>query len=267
MLIKKPINKSLAVFLNVLSVLIMLAIYSLLAYRQHDLNPDDTTIPTWHQIFDGFKKIISVQRGEIWIVEDSKASILRLTGGLFFGITASIIIGIGMGCHKSVAAFFLPPLSLLAKIPPTAMLAVFFVLAGTNMPMFISMIAFGVFPALSQAVYLSIRDIPDELLNKAHTLGASYFEVIFNVVIPSIMPKLIDAIRLQIGPAMVYLIAAEMVAADAGFGFRIRLQSRLINMNVVYIYLAFLAIFGYAVDYLLRLFQSFVCPWYSEERN
>jgi len=62
---------------------------------------------------------------------------------------------------------------------------------------------------------------------------------------------------------MVYLIAAEMVVGDEGFGYRIRLQSRLLNMGVVYPYLAMLAMFGYVMDHGLRVLQRVTCPWYS----
>jgi NitT/TauT family transport system permease protein len=183
------------------------------------------------------------------------------------GIISAVFIGIGMGCHKPVESFFNPILSLAAKIPPTAMLAVFFVISGTDMPLFVTMIVFGILPSLAQSVYLAIKDIHEELINKAHTLGCSYFEIIINVVIPLIMPKIIDSIRLQIGPAMVYLLAAEMIVSDVGFGYRIRMQSRLMNMDVVYIYLSFLAFFGYFVDYSLKLIQKYSCPWFDIEKK
>ena len=46
-----------------------------------------------------------------------------------------------------------------------------------------------------------------------------------------VLPKLLEATRLMIGPAMVYLIAAEMLFGDVGFGYRIRIQSKLLNMG------------------------------------
>jgi ABC-type nitrate/sulfonate/bicarbonate transport system permease component len=83
------------------------------------------------------------------------------------------------------------------------------------------------------------------------------------VVFKQVLPKFIDAVRLCIGPAIVFLIAAEMVVGDVGFGYRIRLQFKLTNMNVVYPYLVFLAGFGYLLDYGLRFLQSKICPWYQ----
>jgi NitT/TauT family transport system permease protein len=140
-------------------------------------------------------------------------------------------------------------------------MAVFFVMAGTGLEMHVAMIAFGVLPVMAQSVYLAARDVPDELLFKAYTLGASDDEVILEVILPFVMPKLLDTLRLQIGPAMVYLIAAEMLVGDVGFGYRIRLQQRLLNMSLVYPYLVILAAFGFLGDALLTRIRRFACPW------
>ena len=264
-MIRKPIKKKWSTALGVLSVLFLFIGYTYLSYRQHMINPNDTTIPSWKQLFRGVKKAVARDENtrERWIVEDAKATFLRLFLGLFFGVAGAMILGVLMGCVKAVEAFLVPPLSLLAKIPPTAALAVFFVMVGTGNNMYVMMIAFGVLPTLAQVVYLSVKDVPEELLNKAYTLGASNCEVIWNIIVRFIFPKLIDAVRLQIGPAMVFLIAAEMVCGDVGFGYRIRLQSRLLNMGVVYPYLGALAAFGFAVDYGLRYFQKKISPWYT----
>ena len=102
-------------------------------------------------------------------------------------------------------------------------------------------------------------------MHKAFTLGATTPEVICCIIVRHCLPKLFDAVRLQLGPALVYIIAAEMVCGDVGFGYRIRLQSRLLNMNVVYPYLIVLAAFGFASDYGLRLLRRLMCPWAINE--
>jgi NitT/TauT family transport system permease protein len=155
----------------------------------------------------------------------------------------------------------------LAKINPMAALAVFFVMVGTGTEMYVALITFGVLPTLSQAVYLAVKDIPKENLYKAMTLGASKAEMIIDIVFMQIIPRIVDVSRLQLGSAMVYLIAAEMICGDVGFGYRIRLQSRLLNMNVVYPYIAFLAMAGFFVDWLLRYYNKKFFPWYTQERR
>lgn len=266
-MIRQPITRRRRVFLGVFSIVLILGAYTEVSRRQHRENPDDTTIPTWGQFADGMRKMTEVnsRTDERWLVVDAKATAQSLFLGLLYGVIGAIVVGLLMGCFCSWEAFLLPPMSLLAKSPPTAMLAIFLVLCTTNTQMFVAMIAFGVLPTLSQSIYLAVRDVPEELLYKAYTLGASRSEVVWNVVVRAILPRLIDGIRLSIGPAMVYLIAAEWITGWVGFGYRFRIQMRLLNMNVVYPYIAILALFGFSMDFGLRVLQRYVCPWHRPE--
>jgi NitT/TauT family transport system permease protein len=268
-LIRQPIRRSTATLLGILALLVLLGAYTALSARQHRINPTDTTIPTWGQLADGVAQALRADKrtAERWLVEDLKASGLRLALGLGLGVAGALLVGMSMGCFSQVEACLYPVFSLLAKIPPTAAMAVFFVLVGTELNMYVTMIAFGVLPTLAMTVYLAVREFPMELQYKAYTLGASHGEVIYPMIFSYVLPKLIDAVRLMIGPAIVYLIAAEMLVGDVGFGYRLRLQGKLLNMSVVYFYLGFLAAFGFGVDYALRGLQRWWCPWFEKYRG
>lgn len=263
-MIRQPIRRKTTLLLGAVSIAVLLGFYTFLSYRQHQKNPQDSTIPTWHQLADGIEKIVTEhpRSGERWLWVDGKATAIRLFIGLGIGVTIAIVVGMVMGCLGIGEALLLPALSLLAKVPPTAILAVFFVLVGTDLNMYIAMIGFGVVPVLAMSIQLSIKEVPDELIYKSYTLGASHTEVGWNIIFRHILPNIIDAVRMQIGPAMVYLIAAEMLCADEGMGYRIRLQSRLLRMEIVYPYLASLAVFGFGMDYILRRLQARMCFWF-----
>jgi NitT/TauT family transport system permease protein len=170
-----------------------------------------------------------------------------------------------MGCWAPAEAFFQPPLKIMAKLNPVAMLAIFFVMVGIGTGMFVAMIVFGITPVLAQNVYLSAKnDIPEQLVHKAFTLGASTMEVVIHIVGHQVLPKIIEGVRLLIGPALVYLIAAEMIQSDAGFGYRIRTQMRLTRMDIIYPYIGFLALIGYLFDHGLQWLTYKLCPWYGK---
>ena len=265
-MIRQPIKKKWSTLLGVASVVAMLGLYTWMAHRQHVENPDDTSIPTWSQLKDGVAQAVKAQpANDRWIVADAKATFVRLMLGLSFGVLGALILGLLMGCLMQVEAFFIPPLTLLALIPPTAALAVYFVLVGTDTSMYVTMIALGTGATMARSTYLAVKEVPTELLYKAYTLGGTPTEIIWSVILPQILPKFIDTVRLHIAPAMIFLIAAEMVCGDVGFGYRIRLQSRLLNMNVVFPYLAVLAAFGFVMDYSFRTLQRRCCPWYQTE--
>jgi len=268
-MIRRPINKRWRFGLGLASIVVLLLGYTWLSDRMKEENPNDTTIPSWSQLGDGVARSLELGKRteERWLAVDAVATGYRLFAGMFLGVVGAVILGLLMGCFPQVEAIVSPPLTLLAKIPGTAALAVFFVMVGTDTEMYIAMVTFGVLPSMALSVHLAVRDVPDELLNKAYTLGASHVEVIWNVILRHILPKLIDAVRLQIGPAMVYLIAAEMLVGDAGFGFRIRLQQKKLDMSVVYFYLALLAVFGFGMDYILKKLQRLLCPWFNPVRQ
>jgi NitT/TauT family transport system permease protein len=122
-------------------------------------------------------------------------------------------------------------------------------------------------PVLTLAIYQSVKyDVHDELINKAYTLGASHFEVIFEVVFMHVLPRIVESVRLQLGPAMVFLIAAEWAAGSVGVGYRLRMESRLMHMSVVYDYIALVAVFGYGVDRALYGLRRLCCPWFGNEK-
>lgn len=289
MRIRQPICDHWKWILGFIGIVGLCAGYQFLSYRQHIHNPTDTTIPNLGQLWDGIvqactphenalREAFGIDEGPetkslwaditgTWLFRDSFATYGRLVKGLGWGCLISVITGVLMGCFEWLAALLMPPLALLAKIPGTAMLAVFFVMVGTGENMFIAMIGFGILPTLTQSIYLSAKnELHEEEINKAYTLGASNFEVIWNVVVPQTLPHILDAIRLQIGPAMVYLIAAEMLVGQVGMGYQIRMQQRLMNMAVVYDYLLILGLSGLLMDRGMNFLRGKLCPWYERLR-
>jgi NitT/TauT family transport system permease protein len=265
-MIRQPIQPLTRIILGIVSIALLIGVYTWLSHRQHERNPKDTTIPNWSQFAEGFQKIVYEDAaGEIWLWNDAWASLKRLLLGMLLGVLLSFVVGMAMGCFSPVEAFFLPPLSFFAKIPPTAMLAVYFVVFGTQLKLYTAMIALGIFPTLAQAIYQAAKkDVTDHAIFKTYTLGATHVEVIWEVVFKQILPRILENIRLQVGPAMVFLIAAEWMMADIGFGYRLRLQSRLLNMNVVYIYLILLGAAGFLIDSALSWSRRKLCPWFGE---
>jgi NitT/TauT family transport system permease protein len=293
MRIKQPISYRLHVILGIVGVAFLVLIYWGMSYRQHRINPTNTTIPTFHQMGEGVRFALTPRVGHgsasdtlrtalgieeekytLWqtirstpFVSDATATYTRLFLGLSCGCLASILLGTYMGSYEALAALLLPALSYLAKVPGTAMLAIFFAFAGTGELMYIAMIGFGVLPTLTQAIYLAARDdLHHEEIDKAYTLGGSNTELVWEVVFPQILPKVFDNICLQIGPAMVYLIAAEMLVGQVGMGYQIRTQQKLLNMNIVYDYILFLGFTGLAMTQGMIMLRNWWCPWFEKDR-
>ena len=266
-MIRQPISLTAKIGIGISSIAILLVCYEYLAYRETQENPDQTVVPSVVSWGNGWHRMTKLDdRGESWLWEDAKATYSRLFMGLAVGVILSVVVGVAMGAYTWVAAFFEPPVSFFAKIPPTAMLAVYFVVFGTSTKFYVAMVGLSVFFTLAQSIYQAAKkDVSDHSVYKAYSLGASSGEVIYEVLWKQILPRVIESIRLQVGPAMVFLIAAEYaVGGDAGIGYRIRLQQRILHMDVVYIYLIILGTTGLLFDWSLTTLRRKLCPWAGE---
>ena len=101
---------------------------------------------------------------------------------------------------------------------------------------------FGVAPFLVRDLSLAVSALPTEQLVKAQTLGASTWQLAIRVVLPQVMPRLLEAVRLSLGPAFLFLISAEAIAADVGLGYRIFLVRRYLAMDIILPYVAWITL-------------------------
>jgi NitT/TauT family transport system permease protein len=155
-------------------------------------------------------------------------------------------------------------MTFLSMIPPLAILPILFISFGVGELAKVMLIFFGIFPVICRDIYQATIRIPDEQVIKALTLGASGTTVIYRVVLPQILPRLLGTLRLSLGPAWLFLIAAEAIAATNGLGYRIFLVRRYLAMDVILPYVFWITFIGFTMDWLLRKFTAWRYPWYQK---
>ena len=74
--------------------------------------------------------------------------------------------------------------------------------------------------------------------------------------------------RLALGPAWLFLIAAEAIASESGLGYRIFLVRRYLAMDVILPYVAWITLLAFLID--LRAAprsRAALFPWAHPERR
>lgn len=266
--VRQPISSTLAVVVAAVSIIFWLALYQWASNRQTAANEFNTTVPSLLTIFQSFGKLAIPDRyGSIWLWSDCKITAWRLLLGLGLGVVVSVLLGLSMACFGVIHAFLMPLLSPLAKVPQSAMIPILFLFAGTDIWLFVSLIAIGVLPVLSVAVYqMAMYDVPEEFLDKAYTLGASHGEVVWSVIFPQIVPRIIEAVRLQFGSALQFLIAAELFLASEGIGYRLRMFMRRQEMASISAYIIVLVVTGFVIGYALTFLRKWIAPWFDPNK-
>jgi NitT/TauT family transport system permease protein len=131
----------------------------------------------------------------------------------------------------------------------------------------VMLIFIGTFPLITRDIHLAVKKIPRQQIIKTCTLGASQFSLAFRIVLPQILPRLIQTVRISMGPAWLFLIAAEAIAATNGLGYRIFLVRRYLAMDMIIPYVLWIVVIGATVDFFLRLILRMRYAWYLEAQG
>jgi NitT/TauT family transport system permease protein len=146
-----------------------------------------------------------------------------------------------------------------------AVLPILFIVFGLGEVSKVVLIIFGIAPFIMRDLQQRVQELPHELIIKAQTLGANSWQIILRVILPQVLPRLIDAVRLSLGTAWLFLISAEAIAATEGLGYRIFLVRRYLAMDVILPYVAWITLLAYLTDFGLKQLSRRVFPWYHGE--
>jgi NitT/TauT family transport system permease protein len=258
------------VFLGVMPFLILLAVYIVASDARLAANSADKLLPAFSSFADAIERMAftpSRRTGEYLLWTDTFASLTRLAWGIGLSALIGLCLGVATGIIPLVRSSLSPVITTISLIPPMAILPILFISFGVGEVSKVVLIVIGVCPIIIRDIQLRVQSLPDEQLIKAQTLGANSWQIIVRVILPQIMPKLIEAVRLTLGSAWLFLIAAEAIVATEGLGYRIFLVRRYLSMDVILPYVMWITVLAYCMDWLLRLLSKKLSPWYHQTQG
>jgi NitT/TauT family transport system permease protein len=252
------------VVLSSLPFILIVCAYLFYSHARLLENPGDKLLPapatiatTIHQY--AFEE--DERSGDYLWWTDTFASLVRLLTALAISATVGLLLGLSIGVLPYLRATVAPFVAALSLIPPLAVLPILFIVAGLGEMAKVILIIIGVAPIIVRDLALRVGELPTEQIIKAQTLGASTWQLAMRVVLPQLWPRLIDALRLTLGSAWLFLIAAEAIASTEGLGYRIFLVRRYLAMDVILPYVAWITVLAFSMDWMLRLLRTKAFGW------
>ncbi len=257
--------------LAVVPFVLLAFVYVIGSAERRAVNPDDKLLPPVSEMADAVRRVAfepDRRSAEIVLWTDTAASLQRLGLGLGLATLIGLVLGIAIGILPFVSAALGSLVAVICMIPPMAVLPVLFIVFGLGELSKVVLILIGVAPFLIRDLAFAVDKLPVEQIVKAQSLGASTWQVAIRVVLPQVMPRLVEAVRLSLGPAFLFLISAEAIAAESGLGYRIFLLRRYLAMDVILPYVAWITLLAYAMDLTLARLSQAAFPWaYVTERR
>ena len=148
-------------------------------------------------------------------------SVARYLAGLTVGALLGIAGGVLIGLNRRASLALSPLLKFLFAIVEVAWIPIFVVWFGYGVKTIVlALVYVVVFPVLYNTL-LGVRTAPQILVNAVRSLGASRWQVLRLVILPSALPGIITGLRVGAGFAFRGLVFAEIVAAKSGIGYLI----------------------------------------------
>ena len=253
-----------AVLLSLLPFILVVCAYLFYSHARLTENPGDKLLPAPSTIAATIHRYAfeeDERSGEVLWWTDTWASLARLLTALGISACIGVAVGLSIGVLPYVRATIAPFVAALSLIPPLAILPILFIVAGLGELAKVTLIIIGVAPVIVRDLAMRVGELPNEQIIKAQTLGASTWQLVVRVVLPQLWPRLIDALRLCLGSAWLFLIAAEAIASTEGLGYRIFLVRRYLAMDLILPYVAWITLLAFSMDWLLKLLRTKAFPW------
>lgn len=188
-------------------------------------------------------------------------STVRVFGAFLLACAIGLPLGLAMGMSPLIRGIFDPPIEFYRPIPPLAYLPLMIIWFGIGETSKVLLIFLSVFAPVVLGARSGVKSAAIEQIHAAYSFGATRWQVMRHVILPSAMPEILTAMRVGIGFGWTTLVAAEMVAATKGLGYMVLSASQFLQTPVVIMGIFVIAIIAYAFDLLMRALERRLVPW------
>ena len=195
------------------------------------------------------------------LLEDTLASLTRVLTGFVLGTALAIPVGFLMGWYTTGRGLIEPWVQFFRTIPPLAIIPLAIVLLGIDETPKIFVIFLAAFLACVISTFQGVVNVDRTLINAARVLGAQDGRIFLRVVIPASTPFILVGMRVGLGSSWATLVAAELIAAQQGLGYRMQNAQLYYDLATIFVALITIGILGLLMDRILLFAERKLTGW------
>jgi taurine transport system permease protein len=188
-------------------------------------------------------------------------SLMRVLGAFGLATLLGIPAGLAMGTSRIARGILDPLIEFYRPLPPLAYLPLMIIWFGIGELSKVLLIVLACFAPVALATRSGVLSASADQINAARALGASRAQVLRYVVLPAALPEILIGLRIGMGVGWTTLVAAEMVAAQAGLGQLVLNASNFLRTDVVVMGILLIGLFATLFEVGLRRLEHVLVPW------
>lgn len=179
------------------------------------------------------------------------ASLWRVAVGTVLALIAAIPLGIAMGVSPVVSTFLTPLFRFFSVLAGIAWIPIATLWFGYGFGAITFVIFNAVFFIVTYNTLLGVSTVPLQTRNAAASLGAGRWAMLWEVLLPGALPNIVTGIRTGLGFAWRGLIAAEMIATNAGLGYMLFVARDFYRTEVIVLGMIIIGVLWLLLDRLV----------------
>ena len=239
------------ILLNLLSVIGGLLIWQVVTTR------GIAGLPTPVEVL--WAAVAAIRSGLLW--QDLTASVARVLAGFLLGAALAVPAGFLMGWYRFARGIMEPYVQFFRTIPPLAIIPLAIVTMGIGETPKVFVIFLASFLSSVVAVYGGVINVDRTLINAARVLGARDATIFFRVVVPASLPYMLVGFRIGLGSSWGTVVAAELIAAQSGLGFRMQQAQLYYDLPSIFVSLIAIGVLGLLMDRLILAAEQRLTAW------
>ena len=190
------------------------------------------------------------------LLQNTIDTLLKVFLGLLLASVVGVPLGILLGWYQTLEDLCSFVISILRPIPPIAWIPFSILWFGIGLVPAIFIIFMGcVFPILVYTLD-GVKRTDKVLIESAQTLGASDFNVLKRVVLPSTVPYIVSGLKVGVGIALMCTISAEMIGSSSGLGYMILQATSRFDPGTTVVGMIVIGLIGLILDYIFGVIQK-----------
>ncbi|MDR3073669.1 MAG: ABC transporter permease subunit [Deltaproteobacteria bacterium] len=188
-------------------------------------------------------------------------SLGRVFAAFIPAVLIGVPVGLAMGLFPVLRAIVEPFVQFFRPLPKLALIPLVILWLGIGEVSKIFLIFISALLTILVGCAASASGTDQSRLRLGRALGATDSQLLRYIILPGVLPEVFTSIRLATGVGWTTLIAAEMVAADAGIGWMVLNASSYMRTDIVMLGIILLGGTGYILDLLIVALQRLTVPW------
>ena len=181
--------------------------------------------------------------------------------GFVYGVAGGVLFGVALGQVRFLADVVGPYIKVINALPRIVLGSIFFVAFGLGTTSKVLLAAVLVFFVVFFNAFQGVREVDRNLVANARVLGASRWQVVRNVVVPSALVWIIASLHVAFGFSIIGAIVGEFLGAQKGLGLVIANSQNNFNPDGVFGAMVIIGIVALTAEALIAQLEHRLLAW------